>query len=481
MRKRLLAITATVAMVVAMVPSMVFADGTNVAKIGNTEYATLQEAINEAEDGAEIDIIANFELTSQDANILIAKYSAYKNREAYCGVYIPDDKKITLDLNGYTVSYVDEYFDCDNVMILNLGDLTINDSSANKVGKISYKPVKGSTTYLKFYSTIFNCGTLTINAGTIENTCETDVDVTNAVDNHSMLSHEYGNDCILTVNGGTLTGADYYSIRQYTHYFEGVQNRVTINGGTFNNGIYMQHGDSWYYSDPAKNRLNVDCQLTINGGIFNALYEGAPSVRSHCANPDNNLWKIDIKGGEFEGPVVLRMQRGYYYLNGVSGALAPSEDLGSRNAEWLEDNGGFITGGVFEDIGSADDVTTNLLSFIKEDYVPMIYNSGAYGVMSEDEAESEAACKYTDEETGITYYAESNDVLKEMLDLDEDTEIEQLKPENNNDSTTNGSTSEKPADAVDTGDDSNMAAPFAIAGIALAAMAAVVVTRRREN
>lgn len=43
MRKRLLAIIATFAMVVAMMPSMVFG-ASNVAKIGDTVYATLQEA-----------------------------------------------------------------------------------------------------------------------------------------------------------------------------------------------------------------------------------------------------------------------------------------------------------------------------------------------------------------------------------------------------------------------------------------------------
>ncbi len=350
-----------------------------VASVNGVEFKSLQAAIDAAAEGAEIDIVDNFALTAQNVKSLV---SMVYNRDFYCGVYVPDDKAITLDLNGYTVSYVDTYGDFDNVMILNLGNLTINDSVGD--GKLTYKAVADASQYAKFYSAIFNCGTLTVNAGTIENTCETDYDVTNAVDNHSRLSHEYENDCILVVNGGTLTGSEYYSIRQYTHFFEGVKNRVTINGGTLNNGIYMQHGDSWYYADPSANRLNVDCQLVINDGIFNVTYEGACSVVSRSHNPDNNAWHVEINGGTFAGPINLRMQRGVFYTNGVSGATTPAEEVGTRNAEWLEANGGFIYGGTFADIGSTDDVTANLASFLVEGYV-LEENNGAYGVAIDPE------------------------------------------------------------------------------------------------
>ena len=350
---------------------------TPVLAIGSKQYFTLQEAINKAANGAEIDVLADIALTAQNAQNLFKP--AY-NRESYCGAYIPDDKAIVLDLNGHTVSYVDTYGDVDNVMILNLGDLTVNDSVGG--GKLTYKPVAGAKTYTYFYSTVFNCGKVTVNAGTIENTCETAVDVTNAIDNHSRLSHEYGNDCELVVNGGTLSGAYYYAIRQYTHYLEGVKNRVVVNGGSINGGIYMQHGDSWYYADPSKNRLNVDCGLEINGGVIgiNTTPDAFGKIKSRLSNPDNNAWSIAIKGGTINVPVELNIQRGVYYANGVSGATVPGETVGTRNAEWLAKNGGFITGGTFASIGSADAPTTYIENFLADAYKAKANDNGTYCV-----------------------------------------------------------------------------------------------------
>ena len=347
------------------------------AQIGDKEYRSIQEAVNAAIDGQTIIVIKDHELTAQNAQ---EYFKPAYNRESYCGIVIPDDKTIVLDLNGHTVSYVDAYGDVDNVMVMNLGNLTINDAVGG--GKLTYKAVAGAKTYTYFYSTIFNCGTLTINAGTVENTCETETDVTNAVDNHSRLSHEYGNDCMLTVNGGTLNGAYYYAIRQYTHYLEGVKNRVTINGGDINGGIYMQHGDSWYYADPTKNRLNVDCFLTINGGNINidTTPDQFGKIKSRLSNPDNNAFGLEINGGNINVPVELLVQRGVYYTNGVSGATTPAEPAGTRNAEWLAKNGGFVKGGVYTELG-VEGTTTDLKSFLAAGHQLKDNGNGTYSIV----------------------------------------------------------------------------------------------------
>ena len=346
------------------------------AQIGDKKYRSIQEAINAAENGAIVNVIKDHELIAQNAQ---EYFKPAYNRESYCGIVIPDDKAIVLNLNGFTVSYVDRYVDVDNVMILNLGNLTINDTEG---GKLTYKPVAGTTTYSKFYSTIFNCGTLTVNGGTIENTAEAETDVTNAVDNHSRLSHEYGNDCILTVNGGTLSGAYYYAIRQYTHYLEGVQNRVTINDGDINGGIYMQHGDSWYYANPESKRLNVDCYLTINGGNINidTTPDEFGKIKSRLSNPDNNAFGLEINGGNINVPVELLVQRGVYYTNGVSGATTPAEPAGTRNAEWLAKNGGFVKGGVYKELG-VEGTTTDLKSFLAAGHQLKDNGNGTYSIV----------------------------------------------------------------------------------------------------
>ena len=357
---------------------------TPVAEAGGKYYVTLQGAVDGVADSGTITLLSDIELAAQDAQEL---FKPTYNRKSYCGVYIPDDKTVVLELNGKTVSYLDTKDDFDNVMVMNLGNLTINDNSAEKTGKITYKPVAGSSQYAKFYSTIFNCGTLTVNAGTIENTAEAETDVTNAVDNHSRLSHEYGNNSILIVNGGTLSGAYYYAIRQYTHYFEGVQNRVVINDGNINGGIYMQHGDSWYYANPESNRLNVDCYLEIKGGNINVntTSDAFGKIKSRLNNPDNNAFGLNISGGIINVPVELLVQRGVYYENGVSGTTVPAETPGTRNAEWLEKNDGFVQGGTFSQIGGEEEHTTNLELFLKKGYKLEQNANGTYGVVVDPE------------------------------------------------------------------------------------------------
>lgn len=124
MRRKFLSVVLCVCMMLTMAP-FAFAEGdsgdsTNdnvssgsgtatqaVAKIDNTTYNTLSDAITAAENGKTITLLSD---TSGQ-------------------VVIPTDKDITLDLNGKTITHT-------RTTVYNLGKLTICDSSVGKSGKI---------------------------------------------------------------------------------------------------------------------------------------------------------------------------------------------------------------------------------------------------------------------------------------------------------------------------------------------------------
>ena len=57
--KKLISIALALLMIVVMLPVMAMAEGANVAKIGNTEYATLKEAFDAVQDGETIVVMKN--------------------------------------------------------------------------------------------------------------------------------------------------------------------------------------------------------------------------------------------------------------------------------------------------------------------------------------------------------------------------------------------------------------------------------------
>ena len=90
MKRKLLSILLTLCLAFSLLPAAALADGktgtqaegeqnTYVAQIGDYNYTTLQEAINAAKSGATVQLIAN-----TDENVTISK-------------------KLTLDLNGFTL------------------------------------------------------------------------------------------------------------------------------------------------------------------------------------------------------------------------------------------------------------------------------------------------------------------------------------------------------------------------------------------
>ncbi len=195
----------------------------NVAKIGETEYATLADAVSAATDGQTIMMLSNVNGASTD---------------------IPAGKRITLDLNGMVLTSESKVF-------VVAGDLTIEDKSVEKTGKI----VSSKNAGIALNNTS-NGAKVTFNSGVIE-----------AVEG-----------CIIT---GTATGAT-----------------IIINDGIFtcsDNAVIAGNG-SKNYKDTSTSRENPNT-ITITGGTFNGQIKSAGYVACGIYAP----WKdvITVNGGTF--------------------------------------------------------------------------------------------------------------------------------------------------------------------------------------
>ena len=126
--RQLVSMACSLALCAALVPAAVFAEAPEdapaaapavtpaVAQIGDTAYPGLQRAVNAAQAGATITLLSDVHET----------------------VFIPKDARVTLDLNGKTVSTEEA-----PVLVVEGGSLTVRDSSAEEAPVVSadYKTV----------------------------------------------------------------------------------------------------------------------------------------------------------------------------------------------------------------------------------------------------------------------------------------------------------------------------------------------------
>ena len=247
--------------------------------------ATLQEAINAAEDGKATSI-------KLGSNVVIGEIST-RDEKQY-GLVIPVAKNIVLDLNGKTISQTkaqrSKY-----AMIENNGILTICNSASSN-GTITYGDSAYLTTDVSYASnTIQNNGVLTINEGVIiKNTSDIGV----ATYGYPHVIDTNGK---LTINGGALTNeANYSTIRIWTSNTESEKCNVVINDGTFKGCIDFQAHNNNYATMPHYGTL------TVNGGTFNADTFTKSAIRVLRFAVNANDMHANINGGTFNGKVWVR-------------------------------------------------------------------------------------------------------------------------------------------------------------------------------
>ena len=223
--------------------SVVVLDGVeirNVAKIGDNYYATLQDAINAAVEGATVIVLTDIALAET--------------------VTVPADKTITLDLNGKTIAGTDNGT-ASFGLITNKGNLTIVDGSEDKNGKITLTATtnRGWNAYSSVISNTVG-GKLTVNGGTIEHLGGTDMAY--AIDN---LTNGKGTYAETVINDGTVKST-YRAIRQFLNGVE-AQNILTVNGGTIegaNKSIWMQGPNT--SANPGA--LTVAAEAAVKGDVY---------------------------------------------------------------------------------------------------------------------------------------------------------------------------------------------------------------------
>ena len=218
-----------------------------VAKVGGTYYKTLADAVAAADNNT----------------VTLLK-------DVTADITIPAGKTMTLDLNGKTLTNVNDH------TILNNGNLTI--TGTGKVDNISH--AKGA---------LYNKGTVVVNGGTFDRSKENGKTSNDSGSNSwytiknvgSMTIHDgatvqtAGNNTTLG-KFSSLVSNGYFNAGDYTNNRGLEQPILTIDGGTFRGGLNTIKND-----DHAK--------LTINGGTFSNYYQAV--VQNH------NI--AEITGGTF--------------------------------------------------------------------------------------------------------------------------------------------------------------------------------------
>ena len=326
MKKRFLSVFMVLCMMLTMVPSA-FAEG--------ADGDTLQNKINQA---------------SENATITLNK--AYTE-----SITIPEDKTITLDLNGWTLTNVEGKHTITNKGTLTIvGTGTVDNVSHGK-GAV-YNDAGATCTILggnytrsqengqsdsdsggNSWYAIKNFGTMTIgqegasnDAVKVSFTGKYSSLVANGWQNGASAGQPnkepaYEKDAQLTIHSGTFTGGintikndDYGALTITGGVFENVAhyavmnwNTASISGGTF-------HSDEWAVVNCGNSNLSMDKgELTISGGSFSGT-NGSVSRTTDAAAPQitGGTFSSDVSAFAGDGYVCVKQEDGMYAVTGLT-------------------------------------------------------------------------------------------------------------------------------------------------------------------
>lgn len=239
----------------------VMVNAANEAKIGETEYATIEAAITAATDNATITLLGDND-----------------------DIVVTNGKNITIDLGGFKITSMenagtltlkngDIIYDLLDRAITNTGimvvdgvDLDGNDSAAFTVinnGTITFKNSTFSVTegnYTGFLNNGANA-TATIESGTYVSDDLFDNKGTMII-NGGTWTMTYNN--TTNTNSGTLTINNGTFIAEENNFIDNIRGHLIVNGGTFTGLDGVMNYDPSYV-----NNTGSESVIDINGGTFN--------------------------------------------------------------------------------------------------------------------------------------------------------------------------------------------------------------------
>lgn len=269
--KKLLAMLIVLAMCMGLISVPAMAEGDNVAKIGSTEYATLEAAVGAANAGDTVTLLSD---VTYDENHEVAVWEKGFNLDLG-GKTFTTNSGVSKDLSnmGYKATAIC-YGTEDN------NNITISNGTINTA--------YGAGVYIAGNVTATLSG-LTVNAGktgtqptaeyssAVRLTSESNVIIESGTYTGSGYAIAVSNSGgTVTVNGGTFTGGIFFNTNTNT----GVTKSITINGGNFTGGF-----------------VNTDKgTLTITGGTFDADPTAyVPSEGYEVVNNNNGTWTVTTK------------------------------------------------------------------------------------------------------------------------------------------------------------------------------------------
>ena len=333
MKRKLLSVLLTLCLAFSLLPTAALADGegtqtNDVAQIGETKYATLQEAVNAANDNT----VKLLENVTEDINI-------------------PTGINVTLDLNGHKITNVSGHTITvekggklnisdsvgtgvvDNTShgkgaIVNSGEVTLNGGTFKRsVEKGTYSPYSGNG---NSWYTIANYGTMEINIGvTVENAGGYSSMIRNGSDRvtaNCYLTIKGGNFAggintvkndrfgVLTINGGNFSNTAQYVIMNW--------NKAEITAGTFQT---LDTASAVLFTSAYDSDANTVGNLTISGGEFKRASDTQEMIVDHY--DESNKGNAVVTGGKFDADISKYIPTDY-----VQSADGTVEKLGETNA-----------------------------------------------------------------------------------------------------------------------------------------------------